>query len=92
MEDRRKPKTWSEAVEMAKEILKPFVPEHPRIRLFIGFYVQPAIEDSECHYFETIEEALEDAKIQDEIGEAFARVLKQWEKEGLIKLVNEEDG
>ena len=77
MEDRRKPKTWSEAVEMAKEILKPFVPEHPRIRLFIGFYVEPAIFAYECPHVETPEKALEEAKFQDRFAKAIVKTLKE---------------
>ena len=66
---KRKPKSWCEAVEIAKEILKPFVPRHPRIRLFIGFHVEPALY-MECTHVETPEEALREAEVQDRFAEA----------------------
>jgi len=64
-----KPESWGEAVEMAREILKPFVPRHPRIRLFIGFHVEPALY-MECTHVETPEEALREAVMQDRFADA----------------------
>jgi len=64
----KEPETFEEAVELCKRILERFKPHHPRISVFVGFLVRPAIYD-ECPIYITPEEALEAAKQEDKLAE-----------------------
>ena len=48
------------AVKLAKALLEPFRPSHPRISVYVGFEVEPD-QFTECPHFLTPEDALEAA-------------------------------
>jgi len=48
---------WDDAVEYCLKILKKFRPKHKRIKIFIGFEVEPAVW-SDCPHAENPEQAL----------------------------------
>lgn len=56
--------SWEEAVTTCKSILEKFKPKHKRIKLFVGFEVQPAIWH-DCPLFENPECAMKQAKRED---------------------------
>ena len=65
-------KSWGQAVAYCKGILEKFRPRHKRIKVFIGFEVEPAIWRG-CPHCENPEEALEQAKRADIIEGKFKK-------------------
>jgi len=58
--------SFIEAREQAKKLIEPYRPDHPRIRILIGFEVEPAIW-ADCAHYESPEDALVEAEWQDKI-------------------------
>jgi hypothetical protein len=56
--------SWKEAVAKCKNILEQFKPEHKRVKVFVGFEVEPA-EWLDCNHAESPEQALRIAKQED---------------------------
>ena len=57
---------FERAKAQAQALLEPFRPAHPRIKVFVGFDVDPAIW-RDCPHVETPEEALELAQGEDSL-------------------------
>lgn len=64
--------TFEEAKEEALRLLQPFKPDHPRIKLFIGFDVEPAIW-ADCNHYERAEDALRQAEFEDHQEDKYGR-------------------
>lgn len=58
--------TFEQAVTLCKWLLEHFKPDHERVKVFVGFEVEPAVY-SECNHCETPEEALRTALREDEL-------------------------
>lgn len=56
--------TFEQAAEAARKLLEPFRPQHPRIKVFVGFEVEPTYF-AECPHYGRPEWALEQAKFED---------------------------
>lgn len=59
--------TLEEAIEQAKALLEPHCPKHPRIRVWVGFEVEPATF-TPCPHLESPEDALDAAHYEDEVA------------------------
>ncbi|MGB9693841.1 MAG: hypothetical protein ACPLYF_03260 [Fervidobacterium sp.] len=66
-------KSWEEAVAYCKSVLEKFTPKHKRVKIFIGFEVQPAVW-RDCPHAENPKQALKMAKREDEIEQ---RLMKR---------------
>lgn len=57
-------KSWREAVVYCRGVLEKFRPKHKRVKIFIGFEVEPAVWH-DCPHFTNPEDALNQAKHED---------------------------
>lgn len=64
---------FKEARKRAIELLQPFKPDHPRIKVWVGFEVEPEYW-MDCPHYETPKEALEQARREDELKKKYGGV------------------
>ncbi|MCJ7424364.1 AAA family ATPase [Candidatus Bathyarchaeota archaeon] len=60
--------SWKETVSRCRKHLERFRPDNERIRVFIGFEVEPALSAADNSYAESPEEALEIAEDEDRVA------------------------
>jgi len=75
----KKPNNFEQAVELARKLIEPFKPNHPRIKVFIGFSVEPALHTIwGCQHARTPEEAIKMAKYEDKVAEALEKMRNKY--------------
>ena len=76
MKRNREEMDFEEARKRAIELLQPFKPDHPRIKVWVGFEVEPEYW-ADCSHYETPEEALKQALMEDEICDKERSLMKK---------------
>lgn len=65
-------RSWEEVVAKCESVLEKFTPKHKRVKIFIGFEVEPAVW-SDCPHAENPVEALRMAKLEDKMERWFMK-------------------